>query len=69
MGLACDNCELDRDVRCLAVPVYDFAGRCTAAMGISGPAWRLVPEAVEGLAHQLRAAAAELSGQLGGKHP
>jgi DNA-binding IclR family transcriptional regulator len=38
-------------------------------MGISGPAWHLIPEAVERLAHQLRAAAAELSGQLGGRHP
>ncbi len=69
MGLACDNCELDRDVRCLAVPVYDFAGRCTAAMGISGPAWRLVPDTVERLLPQLRAAAANLSAQLGGRHP
>src|SRR5262245_16740861 len=68
IGLACDNCELDRDVRCIAVPVYDFAGRCAAAMGISGPAWRLTPVAVEPLAHQLRAAAAELSGRLGGRH-
>jgi DNA-binding IclR family transcriptional regulator len=65
VGLALDNCELDRDVRCLAVPIHDFAGRCIAAMGISGPAWRLVPDAVEQLAHQLRAAAAELSAQLG----
>jgi DNA-binding IclR family transcriptional regulator len=68
-GLAHDNCELDRDVRCIAVPVFDFAGRCTAAMGISGPAWRLVPAAVEKLAHRLRAAAADLSAQLGRKAP
>ena len=66
-GLARDDCELDRDVRCLAVPVFDFAGRCAAAMGISGPAWRLAPGAVEKLAQQLRAAAAELSTQLGGR--
>src|SRR5262245_35111491 len=65
-GLACDDCELDRDVRCLAVPILDFAGRCAAAMGISGPAWRLTPVALERLAQQLRAAAAELSGLLGG---
>jgi len=65
--LAHDNCELDSDVRCMAVPVYDFAGRCVAAMGISGPVWRLVPDALDKLAQQLRAAAAELSGQLGGR--
>jgi DNA-binding IclR family transcriptional regulator len=66
-GLARDDCELDRDVRCLAVPVFDFAGRCTAAMGISGPAWRLVPGSVESLAQHLRAAATELSARLGGR--
>ena len=67
MGLACDNCELDRDVRCLAVPVYDFAGRCAAAMGISGPAWRLTAKMLETTATQLKAAAGQLSQQLGGK--
>jgi IclR family acetate operon transcriptional repressor len=66
-GLARDDCELDRDVRCLAVPVFDFAGRCAAAMGISGPAWSLVPGSVETLAQQLRAAATELSARLGGR--
>jgi IclR family acetate operon transcriptional repressor len=66
IGLAHDDCELDRDVRCLAVPVVDFAGRCAAAMGLSGPAWRLTPEALDRLAQQLGAAATELSGQLGG---
>jgi DNA-binding IclR family transcriptional regulator len=66
-GLARDDCELDRDVRCLAVPVFDFAGRCAAAMGISGPAWRLVPGSVESLAQHLRPAAMELSARLGGR--
>jgi IclR family acetate operon transcriptional repressor len=64
-GIAHDRCELDTDVRCIAVPVHDFAGRCVAAMGISGPAWRLSPEAAEEKTGQLRAAAAELSAQLG----
>lgn len=64
-GMAEDNCELDADVRCIAVPVHDFAGRCAAAMGLSGPAWRLTPESVAEKARQLRAAAAELSVQLG----
>jgi IclR family acetate operon transcriptional repressor len=66
-GIAHDNCELDADVRCIAVPVHDFAGRCAAAMGLSGPAWRLTPHALKEKARQLTAAAAELSAQLG--HP
>jgi IclR family acetate operon transcriptional repressor len=64
-GIAHDRCELDPDVRCIAMPVRDFAGRCVAAIGISGPAWRLTPEAVEEKAGQLRIAAAELSAVLG----
>lgn len=68
-GIAHDNCELDADVRCIAVPVHDFAGRCAAAMGLSGPAWRLTPHALKEKARQLTAAAAELSAQLGHTAP
>lgn len=64
-GIAHDRCELDPDVRCIAMPVTDFAGRSVAAIGLSGPVWRLTPEVVEDLVSRLRDAAAELSGQLG----
>jgi DNA-binding IclR family transcriptional regulator len=64
-GIAHDRCELDPDVRCIAMPVHDFAGRSVAAIGLSGPVWRLTSEVVEDLARRLRAAAAELSGELG----
>src|SRR3546814_11386778 len=40
-GIAYDDCELDDDVRCIALPVRDFAGRCVGAIGISGPVWRM----------------------------
>jgi DNA-binding IclR family transcriptional regulator len=40
-GVAFDDSELDPEIRCVAVPVRDFAGRVTAAIGISGPVWRL----------------------------
>lgn len=64
-GVAHDRAELDIDVRCIAVPVRDFAGRCVAAMGISGPVWRMgEAELADKLAH-LSAAAAELSAALG----
>src|SRR3546814_19040080 len=33
-GIAYDDCELDDDVRCIALPVRDFAGRCVGAIGI-----------------------------------
>lgn len=66
-GMAYDNCELDDDVRCVAVPVRDFAGRCVGAMGISGPVWRLSPQTMQEKSAQLQRAAARLSAQLGFK--
>jgi len=64
-GIAFDNSELDPDVRCLAIPVYDFAGRCVAAMGLSGPVWRLNDEMMDKLIGPLRLYSNELSKQLG----
>jgi IclR family acetate operon transcriptional repressor len=64
-GVAYDRCELDDDVRCAAVPVRDFAGRCVGAMGISGPAWRLTAKPLKEKVRRLQAAADVLSGQLG----
>ena len=64
-GVAHDRCEFDADVRCIAVPVRDFAGRCIAAMGISGPVWRMGDAALPQKLQHLSAAAAELSAALG----
>jgi len=64
-GIAYDDCELDDDVRCAAVPVRDFAGRCVGAMGLSGPAWRLTTKPIKEKVRQLQACADELSAQLG----
>lgn len=64
-GMAHDRCEFDTDVRCIAVPVHDFAGRSIAAMGISGPVWRMADDSVAEKAVVLRDAAAELSSALG----
>jgi len=63
--IAYDNCELDDEVRCVAVAVQDFAGRCVGAMGLSGPVWRLSPQTMQEKSEALRGAAAELSAQLG----
>jgi IclR family acetate operon transcriptional repressor len=64
-GVAYDDCELDVDVRCVAVPVRDFADRCVGAIGLSGPVWRLSRQALKERSRQLRTAAAELSALLG----
>jgi IclR family KDG regulon transcriptional repressor len=49
-GYAMDDEEYDLGVRCLAVPVYDFQASLTGAIGISGPALRMTPEKLPGLA-------------------
>jgi len=68
-GIAHDRCELDVHVRCVAVPVLDFCGRCVAAIGISGPVWRMSDAAVEARLPPLKAAADELSRTLGRIRP
>jgi len=66
-GIAYDDGEFDAEVRCVAVPVRDFAGRVTGAIGISGPVWRLSLQALQEKSARVRAAAAELSSQLGAR--
>jgi DNA-binding IclR family transcriptional regulator len=64
-GIAFDDGEFDAEVRCVAVPVYDFAGRVAGAIGISGPIWRLSQQSLQDKAKQARVSAAELSTGLG----
>lgn len=64
-GIAYDDGEFDAEVRCVAVPVYDFAGRLAGALGISGAVWRLSLQSLQGKSEQVRAAAQSLSRQLG----
>jgi DNA-binding IclR family transcriptional regulator len=64
-GIAFDDGEFDAELRCVAVPVYDFAGRVAGAIGISGPIWRLSLQALQDTARQARVSAAELSTGLG----
>src|SRR5438105_4193305 len=39
LGIAFDDGEFDPEMRCAAVPVRDFSGQVTGAIGISGPVW------------------------------
>jgi DNA-binding IclR family transcriptional regulator len=64
-GMAYDDGEFDQEVRCVAVPVHDFAGRIAGAIGISGPVWRLSLQALQSKSLQVREAAKVLSAQLG----
>jgi DNA-binding IclR family transcriptional regulator len=64
-GIAYDDGEFDAEVRCVAVPVHDFAGRVAGAIGISGAVWRLSLQSLQEKAKQVRDAAALLSAELG----
>lgn len=64
-GIAFDDGEFDAEVRCVAVPVYDFHGRVAGAIGLSGPTWRLSLQSLDEKSKLVRQAAAELSLELG----
>lgn len=66
-GVAYDDCEFDEEVRCVAAPVYGFSGRVVAAIGISGPIWRLGIQTVQSKGKVVREAAARLSVIYGGR--
>jgi IclR family KDG regulon transcriptional repressor len=64
-GIAYDDGEFDAEVRCVAVPVFDFSGRVAGAIGISGAVWRLSLQLLQSKSQQVREAAKLLSMQLG----
>ena len=65
---AVDDEELERGVRCLAAPVYDYSGKAVAAIGISGPAVRVSVERMSELGLLLRETGQTLSVTLGYTH-
>lgn len=64
-GLAFDDGEFNHEMRCVAVPVREFSGEIIAAVGLSGPIWRLNFQALNDKASVVKDTAAELSRQLG----
>ncbi len=65
-GFAIDLEEYERNVVCVAAPVYNFEGRVEASIGISGPRERIEPK-VDILASIVREMGEEISGLLGKK--
>lgn len=64
-GVAYDDGEFDPEVRCIAVPVCDFTGQVVAAVGISGPVWKMSIQMLQELAGRVREAGQRLSSELG----
>lgn len=44
LGYAIDNGEIEEDLWCVAVPIFDADGRVIAAMSASGPKVRMLPK-------------------------
>lgn len=64
-GFAFDDEEYTEGIRCVASPVRNFTGRVVAALGLSGPVWRVSLDRVALLTGVVRTAAARLSAHLG----
>ncbi len=64
-GYAFDDEEFNQGLRCLAAPVRNFTGHVVAAIGISGPLWRISLDRVAQLTEFVKAVAHRLSQQLG----
>jgi IclR family acetate operon transcriptional repressor len=65
LGYAIDNEEMYAGTRCIAAPVRTGLGEVVAAIGISGPTVRLLPERVAEYAAVVLNAASALSAALG----
>ena len=65
-GFAVDNEEREYGVRCAGAPVFNYVGRCVAAISVSGPSSRIdYGRAVEKLGPSVRRWANHCSARLG----
>jgi DNA-binding IclR family transcriptional regulator len=56
--------ELEDGLHGVAAPVLDGSGRCLAALGVSGPSYRLPPEALTALAEECALAARKIGARI-----
>lgn len=66
-GIAFDDGEVSEELRCAAVPVYNFTNQVIGSLGISGPGWRLSIQVLHKNASTLQQAAERLSAELGSR--
>jgi DNA-binding IclR family transcriptional regulator len=66
-AIAIDDGEYNAEVRCIAVPVYNFTGDVIGALGISGPIWRMSDQVLNGRAKLVQTAASRLSAEFGAR--
>lgn len=68
-GWAVDNEERYLGMRCLAAPIFNEFGEAVAGLSISGPTVRLGADELERHGSAVRAAADEVTAQIGGRIP
>ncbi len=64
-GYALDNEEFSEGLMCMAAPIHNYSQQVIAAISISGPTKRIKEKNVEQLIILIKAAAQEISRQLG----
>jgi IclR family acetate operon transcriptional repressor len=64
-GVSVNRGERRTDVSAVAAPVFDRAGECVAAIGVSGPSQRFTGDRLERITESVRKAAHEISARLG----
>jgi IclR family acetate operon transcriptional repressor len=64
-GTAQDDSEFSEELRCIAAPVRNYTRQTVAALGISGPVWRVTLRDMARLSAIVGAVAADLSRELG----
>lgn len=65
-GYAVDDEESHLGLRCIAAAILNARGEAVAGISISGPAARVTPEAVPGLAEEVRRAAQGITAKIKG---
>ena len=60
-GFAVDNGELDADIRCVAVPVYNNFGDCIYSLGVSGTANKMTDSRIEKIVPSLLRASKDMA--------
>jgi len=64
-GFAIDDVEFEEGIRCLGAPIFNHTGRVTAAISISGPAYRLSNSRLQELSGQVVETSEAISNKLG----